>query len=1267
MNYKVTDGTDQDSRKLPALEAGYFNVDELTFESLLAMGADFSSAINFFDLQNRVNGDWSELFTTDEAVIMAMILSADIKAIESDFLNISYNDQDKLIKCVLDLSTKINFWFIRLEMCRHKSGKVLAQKIAAIIDEKLAVELHTVKDIASQTKSNLSTQFSEFCHVWRLSGQGDTDTSFKQNISEFEHALNVHKQLRSSFYVFLNSLSYLKTITPIFFQESLGSQQHDPAVGLFIVFLKLYEKSQNRLNTFTQRHLDFYYNKLLNVKNRGESPESIYLLFKTLPGTNKALINKATEFSAGKDKLLNEIIYCADDNLVVTDAKVQSLTTLYLQQDKLIAPECELGYVTRTKSNHLPISSTTIEEKLSSWSLFGAEKKGTTKIPSNNATIGFSVASPILLLQEGVRKIDIGVELKSTSNASIKTLISDLLNCKTKAGFTKLFGRLFSHYLLTFSGCLTFEHKHQIATKARSILSESVSNEIDALLQQDWQGLFYKLFQNAFCIQLTTDNGWLNVDSYSVVPYLEDSKSNRMGLRIKLNLGGEIEPITPYKVDVHNDSLETKLPVLQCRINPQAHFYPYSIFQDLVIDSLQINVDAKGIKNILAYNQHGRLDPASPFNPFGPLPTSNSFFVFGNYEIAKKNLIDLKMNLEWGELPRHPGGFSEYYRGYATKYSNSIFKGVFTALSDNSWQPYKAIDKPSFNLFEPEEESSRPAANKVIRINVVNHSKPIDAALSEEEYHYGTKAGSGFFRLSLIDPDTAFGHAEYPETLTKVLSANAKLKKIKLATPNPPYTPLLNRISLDYKASSRVDPTIRRDDKNLLTEKIIHMHPFGVETVYPSASPKPCYFLPQYTYEGNLFIGISATEIASNLTLFFHMSEESNQESTAATPTVSWFYLAANNWKPLSIEHVLSDATNGFLSSGAITLNIPNDINSDNSVMPGGCFWLRVSCMQGASSFSNCHAVQTNALKVTKKMRADIGHQQLPENIKWSSIYPIAGISGICQVGELFGGRPKESDIELKTRISERLRHKNRAQLPWDYERLILKQFPEIKKVKCFSSISSTEEKIKPGDVLIVVVPHASSSIDETCAKVIVNPDKLNQIKSYVKNLSSPFAKIEVRNPVYEQVQVRCTVKFANGLSDGVSINRLNQDISDYICPWKKTGYKSRFGWSIRQRNLESYIRSLNYVEFITNFSMLHITIDSTGDYSLFDTAKNMKNGDAVIRPRYPWSLAIPAKKHFIEMQQVARSVKAEITGVNELAVGGTFIISGSSEYGQEE
>lgn len=202
---------------------------------------------------------------------------------------------------------------------------------------------------------------------------------------------------------------------------------------------------------------------------------------------------------------------------------------------------------------------------------------------------------------------------------------------------------------------------------ARAMLSESAFHEIDTLLQQDWQGLFYKLFQNAFCIQLTTDSGWLDVDDYIVVPYLEDAESTKTGLRIKLSLGSEIEPITSYKIEMHGGKLETKLPVLQCRINPQAHFYPYSLFQDLVICTLNIDIDVKGVKNILVHNQHGRLDPASPFNPFGPLPTSNSFLVFGNYEIAKKRLIDLKINLEWGELPRHPGGFNEYYRGYKTQ------------------------------------------------------------------------------------------------------------------------------------------------------------------------------------------------------------------------------------------------------------------------------------------------------------------------------------------------------------------------------------------------------------------------------------------------------------------------------------------------------------------------------------------------------------------------------------------------------------------------
>ena len=1268
----ITDGTDRAGRKSPALASGYINVDELNFEELLAMGSEFASVINFYNLKNKINGNWGELFNADEAIIMAMILSTDLKRLESDFLNISSDSQEKLASFILDVANKINFWFTRLKVSQHKSGETLALKIAMVITEKLAVELHNAGEIITQAEGYPDqgdiADFSVFGSIWRLGKEGCDNLFPESNISEFSNYSNIKQQLRTSFYSFSNAITYLKMITPIFLQESLGSQQHNPAIGLFIVFLKMYKKAQQKLNTFTNRHLDFYYEQILQIKNRGQVAESVYLLFETQSGTEKALIEKNTEFSAGKDEALNEIIYCADDDLVVTGAKVKSLATLYLQHDRLISPESELGYVTRMKSDTPQLSEPGRDkDQLISWPLFGAEKQGINSGTSTDTAIGFSVASPLLMLKEGVRKIEMNIELENMVMIDIDTMVSNLLKSTMDKDFTRLFGRIFAQYLQTYKGCLTPQHKYQIITKAESMFSKHMADEINALLTQDWQGLFYKLFKEIFCIKLTTEKGWLDVNDYIVVPYSEGCGKNKPGLRILLSLGQEADPITSYTADAHGGELETDLPVFQCHINPQTNFYPYSIFQGLVISSLQIKVDVKGVKNILAYNHHGQVDPSKPFQPFGPIPTSNSYFIFGNYELARKPLVDLNVNLEWGELPRLAGGFGEHYHDYEAQYSNSTFKGEFTALSDSSWLPYDSSVKKNFSLFESEEDGSRLSVKKRITVNVLDYNKTIDVNINEDTFQYDLKARNGFFKLSLAGTELAFGHAEYARLLSKVLSANARLKKPK-QVPNPPYTPTLNSFSLDYTASSWIDLAERADEHNDLLEKIIHIHPFGTEIVYPAVLDKPCFLMPQYAHEGNLFIGLSAKDLSGIFTLFFRMSDEFGQERRTINSSINWFYLSSNTWKEIPAKRVLTDTTNGFISSGIVTLNLPKDISRDNSVMPGGYFWIRVSATENARSFCNIYSIQTHAVKVSRKNRGDATvYHHLPDTIKWTPIHTIPGIGSINQAGKPFGGRPCESDSELKTRVSERLRHKNRAQAPWDYERLILEQFPQVCKVKCFSNISSVEESIKPGHVLIVVVPYYQSYLDEACTRVMIDPEQLGKIKSYVKNLSSPFVKMEVRNPVYEQVQVRCMVKFVNRISDGRDIKRLNQEISDYICPWKSKGYKARFGWSIRQKDIESYIRSLSYVDFVTNFSMLHITMDSDGNYSLFDTARIEKNNESVIRPKYPWSLAMPANKHFIDTLHTAKSIKARITGVNELEVGSTLIISGNNEYGQEE
>jgi hypothetical protein len=71
---------------------------------------------------------------------------------------------------------------------------------------------------------------------------------------------------------------------------------------------------------------------------------------------------------------------------------------------------------------------------------------------------------------------------------------------------------------------------------------------------------------------------------------------------------------------------------------------------------------------------------------------------------------------------------------------------------------------------------------------------------------------------------------------------------------------------------------------------------------------------------------------------------------------------------------------------------------------------------------------------------------------------------------------------------------------------------------------------------------------------------------------------------------------------------------------------------------------------------MLRIAEDGHGLFSLFDTvAHDVKE----IHPLYPWSIAIPARRHFIETMDKPEAIDPEITGVNELEIGTTFIISG--------
>ncbi|MEO0972134.1 MAG: baseplate J/gp47 family protein, partial [Pseudomonadota bacterium] len=382
---------------------------------------------------------------------------------------------------------------------------------------------------------------------------------------------------------------------------------------------------------------------------------------------------------------------------------------------------------------------------------------------------------------------------------------------------------------------------------------------------------------------------------------------------------------------------------------------------------------------------------------------------------------------------------------------------------------------------------------------------------------------------------------------------------------------------------------------------------------------------------------------------------------------VQWSYLAGDRWCPFSPREVLADTTEGFLSSGIVTLDVPAQIDRSHRAMPDGLYWLRASTDTPSDHFAQLVGVAVNAVSTVRVLDAE---EAPTEVLAAGSIdrlaQPIAGVNAVLQPDASTGGRRAEDQHAFETRVAERLRHRARAVQPWDYERLVLEAFPEVFKVKCFSALAEVDAEpvVRPGQVLVVVVPNSAQGQGRDGVERGLQGAALARIREYLQARAPIFANVQVRNPIYERIQVRCTVKLAPGAHTGEEIARINRTISRYISPWERGGYGAVFGWRMRRQDLEAVIRALDAVEFVTDFSMLHITRDATGHYRMDDTARQ---GDDWIRPRYPWSLALPMAEHYIELVDDYREISPRVTGIGELQVGSTLIVAPDTAVESEE
>lgn len=1286
-------GTEQRERFPLALEPGYFRPDDLDFTQRVEMTAQLARHLRFHDLNHQEIGDWSALFTNDATLMMARIAAADLWPRQQRFTTQAETAAlPQLAREVLSLAGELDFWWRSLAGLQDEAPRQLRDRIELMIVKQLAADLRWVErrfllhpSGAAPSQRPASPVERELSSLWHrdIGDEAAADADTERSDRE---------RLRERFFAFLSAADDVSQLARELLPDSLATGRHEPAAALLIAALQLCEVAQQEVNRLPARHVAFYLRDCLGFQPTPPQPDRVHLACeRDLRAPADVHLPPGTAFEAGKDAAGRPVRFVSEEALTVTDLRVAALHTLRQEHDRLIAPEAQLGYVTRSKLAQPAPDGHRV------WPLFGASGGA----DAQDAGIGLAIASPLLGLGEGEREIRLLLRQADTAPGPRLLALRDaVLQARTAPAVREAFGALLPHWLMAVSDA-------QEATALDS--GQTIPGDLSA---QDWQDmraavaqvpqaelpplfagshpprrsrLFSRLLQGALRLSLSSADGWLSVDSR--LERVERAATGRAAgaaagcdLALRIRLKPEAPAIVGCDPALHGAAWPTRLPLLQLVLSTQGRLYPYSLLARLSLAAAELSVRASGLRQLHLENHLGRLDATKAFMPFGPLPTLSSYVVIGSPEAARKTLDRLWLDIEWGGLPQEPGGFDAHYAGYTGPAGAALRQGGFSAgmawLRDGQWQA--CSQRPGQALLFCQDTHSR-ELQAARRIEIDPAALRQFSRASTEDWQRMPQPRNGLCRLQLTSPRPAFGHGVYPVELAAAVGANARRRRRPEPLPNPPYTPVIERLSLSYEATSVI--ALDRDDEpaeGVDGERVYHLHPLGLQPLLSAATGSAQPLLPHLGDEGNLYIGLSGSDASGLLTLLFQLQEPlaGSAAGELDRPAVRWATLAGDEWRPLPATRVLGDTTHGGLTSGIVTLDLPRDLDTQHRVMPSGLYWLRLSAQADFERFARLVSVRTQGLQLrrdlapTLKPRGKAAPPAPPEALIDGAISrPAANLPGLAaatQVGRSFGLRREEDERALITRAGERLQHKGRSSLAWDVERLLLEQFPDICKVRCLPPTDGS------GRVTVVVVPTLPRNQPAlACTAPRFNAVDLARMADALAAVGSPFARFHVRNPAYDLLQLRATIGLRTGAHEGATLRRVNDSVVQMLSPWFDQGYGVRFDWLVRSEDLEARIRQLDGVDAVSRLSLLTITCDDHGVYRLHDTAlaplgpqppgqdsDRPARGAAHAHARLPWSLALPLQQHILTAaDSPGITGGAQPTGVAQLSVGSTFVI----------
>lgn len=1283
-NLLQRDGTSQAQRQLAALDPATVKVDERDVEDFLVFALRFAEQVNYYGLDNEGAGDWTPFFEGDTSVLIAAIekfnplpLKRQATALQDGPATPQGLEQFFIL--LTDLARQIDDWRRDLDastLLKDQIAKLIKANLATILGRLLGYEKGIAQTFAAY-EGFAASRYDGFGTEWNL---GDSmavaaDTSLLGTATEAEdQAEAARDKLGEMFVMLYNVLLEIIGIAPDYFDASVTDQpDHEPHIALFIAFLKLYLLVRDDANRLTERHLDFFYKDVLGLKTRPAVPDSIHLFFKLARQKDEYKIAEDTALDAGKDATKVELVYKLDDDLVANIAQIDSFCTVFVEYDRggpnFPAVKTIKSIYAAPKANSQDGLGAEIEDKEKpSWQTLGS-----AAMP--RATLGFIVASRALLLAEGRRTITVDLYCENFPGALTEAELDGAFTVSL-SGEEEWIKPPASQVAVTLPTSLSTA----TITVLRLEISLGVTDEAVTAFDAETLGEDYGTRLPLIKVVLARDNalyGALKELRLERIVLATDVDEMRTLIvqndQFTMDTSKPFQPFGPLpEAGAHfyvgsKEVFEKDLTGLELVIEwdalPTTFAAHYQGYYDP--DTPPRTSDFQADISILQ-DKEWIPDPAAQalFVETGGVISAQRTLSLSAAELTKVEPRKIEKVEAWD--PGTQNGFLRLTLApqdfYHSDYANVLTRQALAAgkLPDGLVGAHYKVGAYTFSVLN---DASETLLQSVIT-NFAGQAAAqeayddlLDLAGAAARYRdLDGPGGTGPFGFELTNT-TGEKIASHPKTYPTAALRDAALddvvhsftddvveisiietsSSIEIGTnndtngappgaeailPNEPYTPTIKSFYLKYDAS--LDSTQQTD-----AIEFIHLYPFGYQRETLSAKPA---LVPQFDDEGTLYLGIKDLEALQSLSVLFQVAA-STADTDLEKAAVVWSYLADNVWTPFEDFEITADTTQELIASGIVTFSIPRAISTKNTRLPAkndddeALHWIKAAVALNAGAVSELINAHTQAVKATfEDSGNDPDHLKTPLEAKTVKglVEDDAAIDSVSQLYDSFGGRPAEAGSTFYTRISERLRHKGRAITLFDYERLVLEQFPGIYKVKCVNH-TNEDHLLAPGHVLVAVIPDFTDLKAVERRKPKVTFDTLDDIKTFLSSVNCPFVRtddevggrLHVLNPLYEAIKVAFKVKFMPEVTAiGLYKRALNDAIIRFLSPWAfEEGAEINFGGKVYKSSILNFVEEQDYVDYVVDFVMTHQ--GAPGDLNEIEAGT-------------PRSILIPADKHDI-------------------------------------